>query len=99
MVLLEAAPDGVDLVGNPTPKHSSSFGPYEPAEWVEAAELTEESTDASGKSVEEWTDDAAAESIKESTDDAAAETAQKLADEATTEEWADEATETAEEMD
>ena len=57
MVLLEAAPDGVDLVGNPTPKHSSSFGPYDPAEWVEAAELTEESTDVAAKSVEESTDD------------------------------------------
>ena len=87
MVLLETAPDGVDLVGNPKPKHSSSFGPYDPAEWVEAAELTEESTDAAAKSVEE------------STDDAAAEMAQEWADETTAQEWADEATEPAEEMD
>ena len=95
MVLLEAAPDGVDLVGNPKPKHSSSFVPYDPAEWVEAAELTEESTDAAAKSVEESTDDAAAES----TDDAAAEMAHEWADEAMAQEWADEATEPAEEMD
>ena len=62
MVLLEAAPDGVDLVRNPKLKHSSSFVPYDPAEWVEAVELTEDSTDAAAKSVEESTDDAAAES-------------------------------------
>ena len=50
---------------------------------MEAAELTEESTDAAAKSVEE------------STDDVAAETAQEWADAATetAEEWADEATE------
>ena len=62
---------------------------------MEAAELTEESTDAAEKLVEESIDDAAAES----TDNVAAEMAREWADEAMAHEWADEATEPAEEMD